>query len=142
MKGEYELVEGALEGCSIGCSLVVFLSCVLGIGIGYSGWWCRAELSAASYTLVGHMNKVLTILANTLLWEKHAGPWGTASLFLCLVGGAMYRQAPMRGGHVSYQIVDDKAGQFTVVGKDRTDDGLSSDSEIEFTKDEFSSPLE
>ena len=43
------------------------------------------------------MNKCLTILLNIMIWDKHATPGGIASLFLCIVGGIIYEQAPMRG---------------------------------------------
>jgi len=39
----------------------VSLSCIVGIAIGYSGWWCRDLISATSYTLVGVINKLLTV---------------------------------------------------------------------------------
>lgn len=79
----------------IGVTLLL-LGCVVGTGIGYSGWWCRDKVSAASYTLIGVMNKCLTVLVNLLIWDQHAVPAGIASLALCLVGGSIYRQAPMR----------------------------------------------
>ena len=53
-------------------------------------------MSATTFTLIGVMNKCLTILINLCIWDKHAPAGGIASLALCLVGGAMYQQAPMR----------------------------------------------
>jgi GDP-mannose transporter len=76
--------------------VALFLGCVAGTGIGYSGWWCRGKVSATTYTLIGVINKCLTILLNLVIWDKHAPPGGIASLLLCLVGGAIYQQAPMR----------------------------------------------
>ena len=75
---------------------LLLLGCIVGTGIGYTGWWCRSKLSAASYTLIGVMNKCFTVLANLLIWDQHAKPEGIACLSLCLLGGAMYDQAPMR----------------------------------------------
>lgn len=75
---------------------LLFVGCIIGTGIGYSGWWCRGKISATSYTLVGVMNKCLTVLMNCLIWDQHAVPAGIACLLLCLVGGGFYRQAPMR----------------------------------------------
>jgi drug/metabolite transporter (DMT)-like permease len=51
---------------------LLFLGCVIGTGIGYSSWWCRDKVSATSFTLIGVMNKCLTVLLNLLIWEKHA----------------------------------------------------------------------
>lgn len=61
-------------------------------------------MSATSFTIIGVMNKCLTILLNLVVWDQHAPPRGILSLLLCLAGGALYRQAPMRkvyrGGHI------------------------------------------
>ena len=75
----------------------LIMGCLVGTAIGYTGWWCRDKVSATSYTMIGIMNKCFTVLVNCLIWDQHAGPLGIASLFLCLVGGALYRQSPMRG---------------------------------------------
>lgn len=75
---------------------LLLLGSVVGTGIGYSSWWCRDKVSATSFTLIGVMNKCLTVLLNLLVWDQHANSHGIASLFLCLIGGSMYKQAPMR----------------------------------------------
>jgi solute carrier family 35 protein len=75
---------------------LMLLGCAAGTGIGYSSWWCRDKVSATSFTIIGVMNKCLTILLNCLVWDNHAPPMGIAALFLCLVGGSVYQQAPMR----------------------------------------------
>mmetsp|Transcript_6570 Transcript_6570/g.11443 ORF Transcript_6570/g.11443 Transcript_6570/m.11443 type:complete len:365 (-) Transcript_6570:40-1134(-) len=80
----------------LGSIPLLLLGCVVGTGIGYSSWWCRDKVSATSFTLIGVMNKCLTVLANLLIWDNHAPPMGIASLFLCLVGGSLYKQAPLR----------------------------------------------
>jgi len=88
-----------IDGKPIPPSTIVFLllGCIAGIGIGYSSWWCRDNVSATSFTLIGVMNKCLTVLLNMAIgWLGHAAPGGIASLVLCLVGGAVYRQAPLR----------------------------------------------
>ena len=79
-------------------SLVALLAlgCIIGTLIGYSSWWCRDKVSATSYTLIGVMNKFVTILVNILMWDEHAGPLGTASLCVSIIGGALYQQAPLK----------------------------------------------
>lgn len=80
------------------CVALVIVGCIVGTGIGYTGWWCRDKVSATSFTLVGVINKCLTVMANLMIWDQHAPPIGIFSLFLCLVGGTFYQQAPMRKG--------------------------------------------
>ncbi len=31
----------------------LIMGCLVGTGIGYSGWWCRSVVSATSFTLIG-----------------------------------------------------------------------------------------
>lgn len=101
MGGEYDKLWNNLTHCEGECFTAVglfllCLGCVVGTAIGYSSWWCRDKVSATSFTLIGVMNKCLTVFVNLLIWDQHAGPLGILSLFLCLVGGSLYRQAPMR----------------------------------------------
>ena len=70
----------------------VLLSCVIGVGIGYYGWSCRAKISATSYTMVGVLNKLGTVLVSVLLWSDHASLIGILSLSVCLFGGLLYEQ--------------------------------------------------
>jgi GDP-mannose transporter len=79
-----------------GSIALLLLGCVVGTGIGYSSWWCRDKVSATSFTLIGVMNKCLTVIVNLMIWDQHAAPAGILSLFLCLVGGSLYQQAPLR----------------------------------------------
>lgn len=76
--------------------LLLIVGSVVGTGIGYSGWWCREMVSATSFTLIGVMNKCLTILLNLFIWDQHAKPGGIVCLFVCIAGGMIYQQAPMR----------------------------------------------
>lgn len=106
MGGEYKRLYEHLDGRAhneeggpllppIGLALLL-LGCIVGTGIGYTGWWCRSKVSAASYTLIGVMNKCFTVLVNLLIWDQHAPPEGIVSLSLCLFGGFLYKQAPMK----------------------------------------------
>ena len=38
-----------------------------------------------------------TILLNVVIWDQHATTGGILALFVCLAGGSIYEQAPMRG---------------------------------------------
>ena len=36
------------------------------------------------------------VMIQVLIWDKHASPLGIAALCVCLCGGALYEQAPLR----------------------------------------------
>jgi drug/metabolite transporter (DMT)-like permease len=117
------------EGVPIAPAALIFLvlGCVVGTGIGYSSWWCRGKVSATSFTIIGVMNKCLTILLNLAIWDKHAPPAGIASLVLCLVGGTLYQQAPMRTGNSTPSIkavveMTDDVWEDDISGPDRGED--------------------
>lgn len=50
-----------------GTQVVVLMSCIIGIGISISGFMCREAISATSFSVVGNMNKVLTVFINFLV---------------------------------------------------------------------------
>jgi solute carrier family 35 len=53
-------------------------------------------VSATTYTLVGVVNKFLTVLLNVVLWDKHSTGVGIFSVCICLLAGTLYQQAPRR----------------------------------------------
>merc|ERR1719382_2348370 len=74
---------------------MLILSSSTGIGIGWSGWNCRNKVSATTYTLLGVASKLISVLLNVLIWDKHASSRGLAALALCLVSSMFYRQSPL-----------------------------------------------
>ena len=77
-------------------ALLLFGSCMITLGIGYSSWWARTILTATGFITVGVLNKIATVLANYFMWDNHSSPIGMVGLFVCLVGGSFYQQAPLR----------------------------------------------
>jgi drug/metabolite transporter (DMT)-like permease len=77
----------------------LFVSCVLGVGISYTGWHARSLVTATTYTLVGVMNKMVTVAINVLIWDQHASFTGLCWLSLCIAAGTLYQQAPKRAAH-------------------------------------------
>jgi GDP-mannose transporter len=75
----------------------LLISSVIGVAISWAGFNCRNLLSATQYTVVGVMNKIVTVVVGAFIFESHATWQGMAALVVCLVGGALYRAAPMRG---------------------------------------------
>ncbi len=51
-------------------------------------------VSATTFTLVGVVNKFLTVLLNVMIWDKHSSPTGIMSVIVCLLAGVFYEQAP------------------------------------------------
>jgi len=84
-----------LELSAFGIS-ALFVSSTIGLGIGWAAWNCRDKLSATSYTVVGVSCKLISVLLNTMIWEKHASAVGICWLFVCLGCSSLYRQAPLR----------------------------------------------
>jgi GDP-mannose transporter len=72
------------------------VSCVIGVGISWSGWNCRSHVSATAYTLLGVVCKLISVILNVVIWDKHASPRGMLWLLVCLVCSAAYKQAPLR----------------------------------------------
>jgi len=78
--------------------ILLIISSIVGVGIGYSSWSARGLVSATSFTLVGVVNKFLTILVNFMIWDNHANVKGIVGLMVCLCGATFYRQAPAVSG--------------------------------------------
>uniref|UniRef100_A0A061R0U2 Drug metabolite transporter superfamily n=1 Tax=Tetraselmis sp. GSL018 TaxID=582737 RepID=A0A061R0U2_9CHLO len=74
----------------------LLVSCLAGIAMSYSAFLLRALVSATSFTVVGIMCKIATVVINCLIWDKHATPMGLVALSICLAAGSAYKQAPYR----------------------------------------------
>lgn len=87
---EHVLVREELR-LSVYAVSILTTSCLMGTVLSYLGWKMRTMMSAASFTVVGVLNKILTILINITVWEDHAMWWSTIGLLVSLVGGSFYR---------------------------------------------------
>merc|ERR1719238_486384 len=93
LTGEWAKLGGAQwTPTSIG---LLVASCVIGVAISYLGWRARSLVTATCYTVLGVANKMLTVLANAMVWDQRASLTGIMFLCVCLVGAAGYKQAPM-----------------------------------------------
>jgi drug/metabolite transporter (DMT)-like permease len=72
--------------------LPVGLSCLFGLAISFFGFSCRRAISATGFTVLGIVNKLLTVVINLIIWDKHSSLVGTIGLLICLTGGVMYQQ--------------------------------------------------
>ena len=72
------------------------LSCLLGVAMSYFAFLCRSLISATHFTVIGNVCKVLTVLINVCIWDKHATPTGLGFLMLCLLAAFLYKPSPLR----------------------------------------------
>lgn len=78
---------------SFGVILPVGLSCLFGLAISFFGFSCRRAISATGYTVLGVVNKLLTVVINLVIWDRHSTLTGTVGLLICMIGGIMYQQS-------------------------------------------------
>ncbi|KAK4802449.1 hypothetical protein SAY86_000652 [Trapa natans] len=76
--------------------LPVGLSCLFGLAISFFGFSCRRVISATGFTVLGIVNKLLTVVINLVIWDKHSKFLGTVGLLICMLGGIMYQQSTSR----------------------------------------------
>ena len=74
----------------------LLLSCVIGVGISYTGWRLKDLVSATTFTLVGVLNKMATIALSALAFPGTASMQGCAALVACITFGLAYKDAPLR----------------------------------------------
>ncbi len=96
VRGEFENIGEAVAETSAGQWAVILGSCVAGTLIGWAGWQCRTLVSATSYTLIGVVNKLLTVVMSVMFLDKHASSEGIMALCLCIAASTQYSQPPLR----------------------------------------------
>ena len=74
----------------------VLLSCVVGVGISYAGFNLRKQVTATSFTVVGVLCKIASVLLNIFIWDKHANGIGITALCICIFAGTFYQQSSKR----------------------------------------------
>merc|ERR1719238_1350117 len=93
LTGEWAKLGGAQW--TPGSIALLTLSCAVGVAISYLGWRARSLVTATCYTVLGVANKMLTVLANAMVWDQRASLTGIMFLCVCLVVAAGYKQAPL-----------------------------------------------
>lgn len=89
---EHEISDES-EWHSFQVVLPVGLSCLFGLAISFFGFSCRRAISATGFTVLGIVNKLLTVVINLVIWDKHSTFVGTVGLLICMVGGILYQQS-------------------------------------------------
>jgi len=70
----------------------VGLSCIVAVAISYAGFNLRNIVSATTFTIVGVMCKLGTVLINDLMWSQHSNAIGHVGLLLCIIAGFVYEK--------------------------------------------------
>ncbi|KAL3834633.1 hypothetical protein ACJIZ3_009369 [Penstemon smallii] len=91
-KIEHDIVDES-DWHSFQIILPVGLSCLFGLAISFFGFSCRRAISATGFTVLGIVNKLLTVVINLVIWDKHSTIVGTVGLLICMFGGIMYQQS-------------------------------------------------
>lgn len=91
-KIEHEISDES-EWHSFQVVLPVGLSCLFGLAISFFGFSCRRAISATGFTVLGIVNKLLTVVINLVIWDKHSTFVGTVGLLICMAGGILYQQS-------------------------------------------------
>jgi solute carrier family 35 protein len=112
---------------------LVVLTCFLGMGMSTLSYRLRAMVSSTYMAIVGNICKVITVIINFFIWDKHANVYGMIALAICLVCAYFYDQAPRReepakppttaGGHVPVPTEESKPLYADDDDDDDDDDG-------------------
>merc|ERR1719413_30763 len=78
---------------SFGAIVAVTLSCVVGVAISYAGFNLRSLVSATTFTVVGVVCKIITVLLNDMIWTQHSNAIGHLGLLICIARGFAYERA-------------------------------------------------
>lgn len=70
-------------------------SCLIGVGISYTGWRLKDLVTATTFTLVGVLNKMGTLVLAAVAFPGATSPLGFLCLTACLFFGMLYSDAPM-----------------------------------------------
>lgn len=85
--------------------LPVGLSCLFGLSISFFGFSCRKSISATGFTVLGVVNKLLTIVINLMIWDKHTTLVGTMGMLICMLGGIFYQQSATKSRSIASDAV-------------------------------------
>ena len=91
LMGEHRSLRRA--SASVPAILWVSLSCVVGLGISYTGWRLRDLITATTYTLVGVLNKMATVAITAVVFPASTSLAGMLALAACILCGLAYEDA-------------------------------------------------
>ena len=68
--------------CGVSSVFPILSSCVLGLAMSHASYMAMESMSATSFTIIGILCKVATVMINLFLWDLHASLAGLAFLLL------------------------------------------------------------
>jgi len=74
--------------------IFLVMSCIMGVGISYTGWRTRSVITATTFALVGVLNKVATISFMVIVWPTASSLVSIVSLMCCILCGLLYKEVP------------------------------------------------
>ena len=84
---------------------VLLLSCACGISLSFFGYRLRSLVSATSFTVVGVTCKLLSIVINTVVWDRHSSKSGLLFLIFAVLSSTFFEQSPKREAQSEKQKV-------------------------------------
>eukprot|EP00927_Polykrikos_kofoidii_P064351 TRINITY_DN5951_c0_g2_i1.p1 TRINITY_DN5951_c0_g2~~TRINITY_DN5951_c0_g2_i1.p1 ORF type:complete len:368 (+),score=47.80 TRINITY_DN5951_c0_g2_i1:67-1104(+) len=82
-----------IEGWTSEQTVVIFLSCLVGLGISYAGFHLRKLVTATSFSVVGVVCKLITVLLNDVIWTHHSNAVGHCGILVCIAACYAYEQS-------------------------------------------------
>jgi drug/metabolite transporter (DMT)-like permease len=92
--GEHQLVH-TIHFSRTTCTYLA-MSCSIGLGISYTGWRLKDMVTATTFTLVGVINKLVTIAFSILAFPGSSSVAGCVALAAAILCGLLYSDAPLR----------------------------------------------
>ncbi|CAI5481694.1 unnamed protein product [Closterium sp. Yama58-4] len=124
--GEFQetmIATTAMADWKFGVVFPVLLSCAFGLAISFFGFACRKAISATAFTVLGVTNKLLTVVINVMIWDKHASSFGVLCLLVTIIGGVMYQQSTVKQNFRAAPASTDEEEAKPLTPANEVDDG-------------------
>lgn len=96
LSSEYSVAKDAVASQPIPCTAFIVLSCMIGVAMSVSSFHLRGLVSATQFTVIGTACKIISVIINFIIWEKHASLLGLCALGFSIFSASWYQQAPHR----------------------------------------------
>ena len=87
------LYEEPIVVSDINVFVYIAATCLVGVMISYYSFVVRKSVSATTFTVIGNACKIITVVINFVIWDKHASPYAIVSLLACIGFSSTYKQS-------------------------------------------------